>query len=136
MFGLPKFGDGIGLDRILRFYRDFRIDTEALARRSIVVTGSNGKGSTSRFIASALAAAGRRAGLFTSPHLFDYRERFVIGDMRIPQADFDRHAEAVRGFQPAALPKATGLAHSNSSSLSPFSGSRRKAPTPSCGKPA
>src|SRR5262245_44589762 len=98
MFGLPKFGDGIGLDRILRFYRQLRIDTEALARRSIVVTGSNGKGSTSRFIADALGAAGRRAGLFTSPHMFDYRERFLIGDERIPQEAFDRCAATVLDF--------------------------------------
>lgn len=98
MFGLQKFGDGIGLTRILRFYREFGIDTEALARRSIVVTGSNGKGSTSRFLEAALTASGRRAGLFTSPHLFDYRERFVIGDMRIPQEAFDRHAATVLAF--------------------------------------
>lgn len=98
MFGLPKFGDGIALDRILRFYRQHRIDTEALARRSIVVTGSNGKGSTARFLAAALTASGRRAGLFTSPHLFDYRERFLIGDTRIAQDAFDRHAAAVLDF--------------------------------------
>jgi dihydrofolate synthase/folylpolyglutamate synthase len=98
MFGLPKFGDGIGIDRTLRFYREFRVDTNALARRSIVVTGSNGKGSTSRFITAALGAASKRAGLFTSPHLFDYRERFVIGDARIPQEAFDRHAAAVLAF--------------------------------------
>ncbi len=98
MFGLPKFGDGIGLTRILRFYREFGIDTGALARRSIVVTGSNGKGSTSRLLEAALMASGRRAGLFTSPHLFDYRERFVIGDMRISQEAFDRHALTVLAF--------------------------------------
>jgi dihydrofolate synthase/folylpolyglutamate synthase len=98
MFGLQKFGDGIGLTRILHFYREFGIDTGALSRRSIVVTGSNGKGSTSRFLEAALTASGRRAGLFTSPHLFDYRERFVIGDMRIPQEAFDRHAATVLSF--------------------------------------
>jgi dihydrofolate synthase/folylpolyglutamate synthase len=98
MFGLAKFGDGIGLTRILRFYREFGVDTDALSRRSIVVTGSNGKGSTSRFLEAALTASGRRAGLFTSPHLFDYRERFAIGDMRISQQAFDRHAATVLAF--------------------------------------
>jgi dihydrofolate synthase/folylpolyglutamate synthase len=98
MFGLEKFGDGIGLTRVLRFYREFGIDTETLSRRSIVVIGSNGKGSTSRFLEAALTASGRRAGLFTSPHMFDYRERFVIGDMRIPQEAFDRHAATVLAF--------------------------------------
>lgn len=98
MFGLPKFGDGIAIDRMMRFLDAHRIDTEALSHRSIVVTGSNGKGSTSRFLAAALGSAGRRTGLFTSPHLFDVRERFLIGEARIPQADFDRLAKTVLAF--------------------------------------
>jgi dihydrofolate synthase/folylpolyglutamate synthase len=39
-----------------------------------------------------------RVGCFTSPHLFDLRERFMIGDDMIPQADFDRHAKTVLAF--------------------------------------
>jgi len=76
MFGLPKFGDGVGLHRIERFLQVHRIDRASLARRSIAVTGTNGKGSTARFITSAIEAAGLRVGCFTSPHLFDVRERF------------------------------------------------------------
>ncbi len=98
MFGLPKFGDGIGLHRVERFLQAHRIDRPALARRSIAVTGTNGKGSTARFMTSAIEAAGMRVGCFTSPHLFDVRERFMIGDDMIPQADFDRHAETVLAF--------------------------------------
>jgi dihydrofolate synthase/folylpolyglutamate synthase len=98
MFGLPKFGDGIGLHRIERFYEAHGVDTAALSQRSIAVTGSNGKGSTARFIAGALAGMGKRVGCFTSPHLFDVRERFLIGDSQIPQAAFDRHAGAVLDF--------------------------------------
>lgn len=98
MFGLPKFGDGIGLHRIERFLQAHRVDRAALARRSIAVTGTNGKGSTSRFITSAVEAAGMRVGCFTSPHLFDVRERFMLGDDMIPKADFERHAETVLAF--------------------------------------
>jgi|JI10StandDraft_1071094.scaffolds.fasta_scaffold02589_17 dihydrofolate synthase/folylpolyglutamate synthase len=98
MFGLPKFGDGIGLHRVERFFQAHRIDRAALARRSIAVTGTNGKGSTARFITSAVEAAGLRVGCFTSPHLFDVRERFMLGDDMIPQADFERHAETVLAF--------------------------------------
>lgn len=98
MFGLPKFGDGIGLHRIERFYQTHRIDRAALARRSIAVTGTNGKGSTSRFLMSAIEAAGLRVGCFTSPHLFDVRERFTIGDAMITKEDFERHAETVLAF--------------------------------------
>ena len=98
MFGLPKFGDGIGLARIARFYQEHGINEAALSRRAVVVVGSNGKGSTSRFTQSLLAIGGRRVGLFTSPHMFDFRERFLIGETRISQAAFDRHAAAVHAF--------------------------------------
>ena len=96
MFGLPKFGDGIGLHRIEQFMLAHRIDRAALARKSIAVTGTNGKGSTSRFITSAIEAAGLRVGCFTSPHLFDVRERFTIGADMIPREAFERYqADAV-----------------------------------------
>jgi dihydrofolate synthase/folylpolyglutamate synthase len=98
MFGLNKFGDGICFPRILRFYREFGIDLGALAARSIAITGSNGKGSTARFIAAALKAEAHSVGLFTSPHLFHVRERFVLDDVAIPQDDFDRHAATVLAF--------------------------------------
>ncbi len=98
MFGLNKFGDGICFGRITRFFREFGIDQAALAERSIAVTGSNGKGSTARFIAAALKAEGHSVGLFTSPHLFHVRERFVLDDFAIEEADFERHAATVLGF--------------------------------------
>ncbi|RLB57693.1 MAG: bifunctional folylpolyglutamate synthase/dihydrofolate synthase [Deltaproteobacteria bacterium] len=42
------------------------------------IAGSNGKGSTAAFVAELLRAAGRRVGLYTSPHLEHYRERFRV----------------------------------------------------------
>ncbi|SNR92245.1 bifunctional folylpolyglutamate synthase/dihydrofolate synthase [Desulfurobacterium atlanticum] len=45
---------------------------------SVIVAGTNGKGSTSSFIASILKAHGVRTGLFTSPHLLEFNERFRI----------------------------------------------------------
>lgn len=101
MFGLSKFGDGIGLHRIERFLTQNDIDRAQLSRRSIVVTGSNGKGSTSRFIAAALEACGHRAGCFTSPHLFDVRERFLIGETEISAERFETYAKRVLGFNAA-----------------------------------
>lgn len=108
MFGLPKFGDGIGLHRIERFLQAHRIDRASLARRSIAVTGTNGKGSTARFMTSAIEAAGLRVGCFTSPHLFDVRERFMIGDTPISQDDFDRHLATALAFN-ASLPEGDRL---------------------------
>jgi len=104
MFGLPKFGDGIGLHRIERFFEARGIDMLRLSQRSIVVTGSNGKGSTARFITGALEGIGKRVACFTSPHLFDVCERFLIGDTPIPRAAFDAHAEAVLAYN-ATLPE-------------------------------
>lgn len=46
--------------------------------KSIHVAGTNGKGSTSHMIASVLQEAGYKVGLYTSPHLKDYRERIKI----------------------------------------------------------
>ncbi|WP_378186666.1 bifunctional folylpolyglutamate synthase/dihydrofolate synthase [Aquimarina sp. W85] len=50
--------------------------------KSVHVAGTNGKGSTSHMIASVLQEAGYKVGLYTSPHLKDYRERIKInGEM-------------------------------------------------------
>ena len=48
--------------------------------RTIHVAGTNGKGSVANMLASALAAAGLKVGLYTSPHILDFRERMRILD--------------------------------------------------------
>ena len=53
--------------------------------KSIHITGTNGKGSTSHMLASILQAAGLKTGLYTSPHLKDFRERIKINGEMIPQ---------------------------------------------------
>ena len=52
----------------------------------IHVAGTNGKGSTSHMLASVLMEAGYRVGLYTSPHLKDYRERIAVNGQKIPEA--------------------------------------------------
>ncbi|MCX6555873.1 MAG: bifunctional folylpolyglutamate synthase/dihydrofolate synthase [Candidatus Aminicenantes bacterium] len=54
----------------------------------IQVAGTNGKGSTSHFIAAILRSAGWRVGLFTSPHLQDVRERICLNGRMISRKDF------------------------------------------------
>lgn len=54
------------------------------------IAGTNGKGSTAAMIASALTAAGLRTGLFTSPHLWDFRERFRVDGRPIPDGTLGR----------------------------------------------
>ena len=46
----------------------------------IHVAGTNGKGSVSNMLASVLAAAGFKVGLYTSPHILDFRERMRVVD--------------------------------------------------------
>ena len=65
---------------------------------SIHVAGTNGKGSTSHFIASILQEAGYNVGLYTSPHLVDFRERVRINGEMIPEQyviDFVREKSMV-----------------------------------------
>lgn len=52
---------------------------------SIHIGGTNGKGSTSHMLASVLQECGFKTGLFTSPHLKDFRERVRINGKKIPQ---------------------------------------------------
>ncbi|WP_396210661.1 bifunctional folylpolyglutamate synthase/dihydrofolate synthase [Flavobacterium sp.] len=53
--------------------------------KSVHVAGTNGKGSTSSMIASILQEAGYKVGLYTSPHLKDFRERIKINGLEIPE---------------------------------------------------
>ena len=83
MFDLPKYGNGVCLARLARLLDSLGIDRARLQRNSVVITGSNGKGSTAAFCASIGRAAGLRTGLFTSPHLYRFNERFQIDGMPI-----------------------------------------------------
>ncbi|MBQ7280225.1 MAG: bifunctional folylpolyglutamate synthase/dihydrofolate synthase [Bacteroidales bacterium] len=57
---------------------------------SIHIAGTNGKGSVSHLTASALQEAGYRVGLYTSPHLIDFRERIRINGQMIPEDEVTR----------------------------------------------
>ncbi len=61
------------------------LDNPQRAFRSIHITGTNGKGSVSHMVASILQSAGLRTGLYTSPHLKDFRERIKINGKMIPK---------------------------------------------------
>ncbi|MGV8096062.1 MAG: bifunctional folylpolyglutamate synthase/dihydrofolate synthase [Mangrovibacterium sp.] len=55
--------------------------------KTIHVAGTNGKGSVSHMLASVLQEAGYRVGLYTSPHLIDFRERIRVNGEMIPEKD-------------------------------------------------
>ncbi len=84
-----------GLDNTYRLMAHLGNPHEQL--RAVHVAGTNGKGSTSHLIAAALQAKGYKVGLFTSPHLVDFRERIRIsGEMisqeKVVQFVADNHA--------------------------------------------
>lgn len=54
--------------------------------KSIHIAGTNGKGSSSHMLASVLQEAGYKVGLYTSPHLKDFRERIKINGSEIPES--------------------------------------------------
>ena len=64
------------LENTLALIEHFRIDLKKL--KFIHVAGTNGKGTTSSIMASTLAESGLKTGLFTSPHIHDFRERIRV----------------------------------------------------------
>ena len=95
MFDLPKYGHGICLARLAELLDMLGIDRARLQRHSVVVTGSNGKGSTAAMCAAIGRAYGLRTGLFTSPHLLRFNERIRIDDAEIGDDDFARCKQRV-----------------------------------------
>src|SRR6478752_417130 len=76
---------------------------------SVLIAGTNGKGSTAATLASILKASGLRTGLYTSPHLIRINERIRINGEEISDADFAAiHADldqvAVRLVHEQTLP--------------------------------
>jgi len=83
---LGKFGIQLGLVRIEALLD--RLDHPERKFRSVHVTGTNGKGSTTAMIASVLTEAGLRSGMYTSPHLVDYPERMRLNGIDISREEF------------------------------------------------
>jgi dihydrofolate synthase/folylpolyglutamate synthase len=82
--------------------------------KSIHVAGTNGKGSSSHMLAAVLQQCGYRTGLYTSPHLNDFRERIKINGKMIPKnyvVDFVlKYKEAFEQIEPSFFEWTVGLA--------------------------
>ncbi len=63
--------------------------------KSVLIGGTNGKGSTAAILHGLLNSQSYRVGLYTSPHLLDITERIRIGSKRITKACFSRHIEQI-----------------------------------------
>ena len=93
LFSLEQIGIKLGLDQIRALVTALGNPDRAFA--SIVVAGTNGKGSVTAMIERGLREAGVRTGRYTSPHLIDIEERFAIDGMSISAATFDEAAARV-----------------------------------------
>lgn len=82
--------------------------------KSIHIAGTNGKGSSSHMLASVLQEAGYKVGLYTSPHLKDFRERIKINGSEIPEpyvVDFiNKHKSFFEANQLSFFEMTVGLA--------------------------
>lgn len=85
---LCTFGINPGMERIERLLKLLGHPEHKL--KCIHVAGTNGKGSVSVLLASVLQCQGYKTGVYTSPHLQSYRERFVVDGDLIARTDFAR----------------------------------------------
>jgi len=84
------------LDNTHRLDEYFAYPHQAFA--TIHVAGTNGKGSVCHMLASVLQEAGYRTGLYTSPHLLDFRERIKINGRPIPKKDVSNFVDSHRAI--------------------------------------
>ena len=94
LFGLGQFGIKFGLENMVAITG--RLGHPQRAFRSVHVAGTNGKGSVTAMVDAGLRAAGHRSARYTSPHLVDLTERFVIGGQPV---DTGRMIAAVADVQ-------------------------------------
>lgn len=91
-----------------------RLDNPQLKFKSVHIAGTNGKGSTSHMLAAILQTAGYKTGLYTSPHLRDFRERIRInGEMISEQhvVDFvDNHKTDFEEIKPSFFEMTVAMA--------------------------
>ena len=92
IYGLGMFSRQPTLDRVKTALK--ALDAEN-AFPVIHIAGTNGKGSVSAYVSTALKSAGYRTGLFVSPHILDIRERVQINGEMISKADFTAIAEEI-----------------------------------------
>ncbi|MBU2495150.1 MAG: bifunctional folylpolyglutamate synthase/dihydrofolate synthase, partial [Candidatus Omnitrophica bacterium] len=102
-----RFGIRLGLDNMTRLCG--RLGNPERRLTAFHIAGTNGKGSTARIIATILLKAGYCAGLYTSPHLLDTRERIQVDNQLISRADF---ASLITEIEPVITDLSKFLSHS------------------------
>ena len=100
------------LDNTLRLDEYFRHPHRSFA--TIHVAGTNGKGSVSHMLASVLQQAGLKTGLYTSPHLLDFRERIRVDGAPIPEGEVSKfvstHQAIIKELTPSFFEMTVAMA--------------------------
>ncbi len=94
LYGLQRFGIKLGLENIRRLLK--AVGDPQCGFPSVLIGGTNGKGSTAAFLSSILRAAGYKVGLYTSPHLLEFTERVRVNGRAIGKADAARLTDELR----------------------------------------
>lgn len=93
---------------------DQRLNHPCRKYRTIHVAGTNGKGSTSHLLAAILQQSGYKTGLYTSPHLVDFRERIKINGEMIPEdyvvSFINKHIDFFNQIHPSFFEVTTAMA--------------------------
>lgn len=92
---LEKSGIRLGLFAVSGLVK--RLGEPQNKYKSVLIAGTNGKGSTAAMLSSILARSGLKVGLYTSPHLSDFRERIRINNKLIGKKELSGLIKEVRG---------------------------------------
>ena len=96
LYSLQKHGIKLGLETMIALVG--RLGMPQARYRTLHIAGTNGKGSTAAMTAAILQKAGYRVGLYTSPHLIEFRERIRVNGEMIGEADVARLTDVVKGL--------------------------------------
>ena len=86
LFSLPRYGKSPHLGRMKTLLSLLGHPEKAFP--SILIGGTNGKGSVAALCQAILSAAGYRVGLYTSPHLYSFCERYRLGERKVSKKEF------------------------------------------------
>jgi dihydrofolate synthase/folylpolyglutamate synthase len=109
LFGLGQFGIKFGLQTMFAIVAELGHPERTF--RSVHIAGTNGKGSVTAMIDAGLRAAGHRSGRYTSPHLVDLAERFVIDGRPVSSERMVAAVADVRDVVERLIAKGTLKAH-------------------------
>src|SRR4030042_1882808 len=94
VFDLQKFGIKFGLSSTLNLLA--RLNLPYQQGRYLHIAGTNGKGSVAAMLSAVLTRAGYPVGMYTSPHLVHFRERYRPGDREVSAARLPEIINQVR----------------------------------------